>query len=86
MVELTTTCRRGDFVGEMAILHGMRRRANVTAVTYCQLLVLPGRDFRRLAKANPDVRQRIRDTADERAARLDEADPALVERAQVEAG
>ncbi len=77
---------RGDFVGEMAILDGKRRRANVTAVTYCQLLVLPGRDFRRFAKANPNVRQLIKDTADERAARLDEADPALVERAQVEAG
>lgn len=69
---------RGDFVGEMAILDGKRRRADVTAVTYCQLLVLPGRDFRRFAKANPNVRQRIRDTADERAARLEEADPALI--------
>ena len=83
--EASFSLGRGDFVGEMAILHGMRRRANVTAVTYCQLLVLPGRDFRRLAKANPEVRQRIRDTADERAARLDEADPALVQRAQAQA-
>ncbi|MEM7443688.1 MAG: cation:proton antiporter, partial [Pseudomonadota bacterium] len=68
---------RGDFVGEMAILSGLRRRADVTAMSYCQLLVLPGRDFRRFAKANPVVRQRIRDTADERSARLDEADPKL---------
>ena len=71
---------RGDFVGEMAILHGKRRRADVTAVTYCQLLVLHGRDFRRFAKANPVVRRRIRDTAYERAASLDEVDPAAARR------
>lgn len=72
--EASFSLGRGDFVGEMAIIHGQRRRADVVAVTYCQLLVLPGRDFRRFAKANPLVRRRIRDTAIERAASLDEVD------------
>lgn len=34
----------GAYFGEMALLTGERRTANVTAVDYCQLLVLTRRD------------------------------------------
>ena len=57
---------RGDFFGELAILTGRRRLATVTAIAYCQLLVLPGRDFRRFAKTRPELRTRIREVADQR--------------------
>jgi CPA1 family monovalent cation:H+ antiporter len=59
------TLGRGDIFGEMALLTGEPRRADVTAVTYSQLLVLHASDFRRFLGANPDVQatiQRIFDT------------------------
>jgi CPA1 family monovalent cation:H+ antiporter len=36
---------RGEFVSELALLDDNRRRADVTALGYCQLLVLGGDDF-----------------------------------------
>jgi CPA1 family monovalent cation:H+ antiporter len=46
---------RGDFIGELAILTGARRNADVTAIAYCQLLVLNADDFRALIDKNPDI-------------------------------
>jgi CPA1 family monovalent cation:H+ antiporter len=57
---------RGDFFGELALLTGQRRTADVTAIAYCRLLELSGRDFRRFLKAHPDVRAEIRRVADAR--------------------
>lgn len=57
---------RGDFFGELAILVGRRRSASVTAIAYCQLLALQGRDFRRFVRTNPDLRARIREIAEAR--------------------
>ncbi|MGP1393895.1 MAG: cation:proton antiporter [Inquilinaceae bacterium] len=59
---------RGDFFGELGLLSARRRSATVTAIAYCRLLALSGRDFRRFLKANPDIRERISAVAD---ARLD---------------
>lgn len=56
----------GQFFGELAILTGRRRSATVTAVGYCQLLRLSGRDFRRFAKRHPELRDKIRAIADGR--------------------
>lgn len=64
----------GDFFGEMALLTGRRRSATVVALAYCQLLVLQGRDFRRFVKTHPELRQRIRDVADQRAKAAADAD------------
>lgn len=50
---------RGDFFGEMALVLNQRRQANVTAVGYCQLLVLQRHDFRALLKSSPAIRERI---------------------------
>lgn len=60
----------GDFFGEMALLTGKRRTATVTAIAYCNLLVLQGKDFRRFLKANEDLRARIREVADQRWAEI----------------
>ncbi len=47
-------------------------QATVTALTYCQLLVLGGRDLRALLRHNPRIKRRIDETASARA-RLNEA-------------
>ncbi|MCA8931125.1 MAG: cation:proton antiporter [Rhodospirillaceae bacterium] len=57
---------RGDFFGELAIMTGRRRSSTVTAIAYCSLLVLSGRDFRRFAKTQPKLRARIGAVAAER--------------------
>ena len=50
---------RGDFFGEMALLSGRRRQADVVALGYCQLLVLSAADFRRFLKAHPSAKAEI---------------------------
>ncbi|MEJ8574833.1 cation:proton antiporter [Microbaculum marinum] len=57
---------RGDFFGEMALITHTRRQADVTALGYCQLLVLEEAEFRRLLKSNPSIRERIDQVALER--------------------
>lgn len=57
---------RGDFFGELAVLLGRRRSATVTAIAYCHLLVLQGKDCRRFLKAHPDLRAQIRKVAEAR--------------------
>ena len=56
----------GDFFGEMALVTRERRTADVVAEGYCQLLILDGRDFRRLARAIPDLSATIEKVARER--------------------
>jgi monovalent cation:H+ antiporter, CPA1 family len=50
---------RGDFFGEMALLSGGRRTADVIAIGYCQLLVLSSADFRRFLDTNPEAKAQI---------------------------
>jgi len=50
---------RGDFVGEMALVSGKRRQADVFARTYCQLLVLKDDDLQRLFNGNPEIKEQI---------------------------
>jgi monovalent cation:H+ antiporter, CPA1 family len=49
----------GAFFGEMALLSGRLRQADVVAVTYCQLLLLRQLDFERFMRENPDARAAI---------------------------
>jgi len=49
----------GDFFGEMALLSGQPRQADITALTYCRLLVLRKADFERFMTANPEAREAI---------------------------
>ena len=46
----------GDLFGEMALLTGMARQADVVAMTYCRLLVLRKVDFDRFMDDNRDIR------------------------------
>ncbi len=57
----------GEFFGEMALLSGARRSADVTAIDYSQLLVLNQREFRRFLAKYPSLRARIDEVAAQRA-------------------
>jgi CPA1 family monovalent cation:H+ antiporter len=57
---------RGEFVGELALLDDRRRRADVTALGYCQLLVLNGDDFKSLLTMDPAIREAINRVAADR--------------------
>jgi CPA2 family monovalent cation:H+ antiporter-2 len=56
----------GQFFGEMALLSGERRTADVTAVDYCQLLVMTARDFQLFMGRNPALRAELGRFAEER--------------------
>jgi CPA1 family monovalent cation:H+ antiporter len=53
----------GDLFGEMALLTGMTRQADVIAMTYCRLLVLRKVDFDRFMQDNRDIRLAIHNIA-----------------------
>jgi CPA1 family monovalent cation:H+ antiporter len=55
----TIKLARGDFFGEMALLLAQPRQADVTAASYCLLLVLQGDDFQALLKGSEEIRTRI---------------------------
>ena len=57
----------GDFFGEMALLSGRPRGADVIALGYCTVLVLSAGDFRRFLRNYPSARAEIDRIADERA-------------------
>ena len=70
-VEVTTASQpvrlgRGDFIGELAILTGERRNADVTAIAYCQLLLLDADAFRAFLDRSPDIRAEVERVAAER--------------------
>ena len=58
----------GEFFGEMALLSGRLRQADVVALTFCQMLVLRRTDFERFMKANPEARATIDRVAEARQA------------------
>jgi CPA1 family monovalent cation:H+ antiporter len=69
----------GDLFGEMALLTGMARQADVVAVTYCRLLVLRKVDFDRFMQDNHDIRLAIHKIAATRTSmnRADATSPGL---------
>lgn len=58
----------GDFFGEMALLSGARRTADVTVIDYCELLVLTRRDFQSFVSRHPELREGLKKVASEREA------------------
>ena len=62
------TLGRGDFFGEMGLLTGEPRSADVTALDYCQFLTLNRDDFQRFLKKHPEFAAKIGEIAAGRAA------------------
>ena len=58
----------GEFFGEMSLLTGQPRQADVVALSYCRLLVLRKADFDRFIAANPDASALIGQVAQARLA------------------
>jgi CPA2 family monovalent cation:H+ antiporter-2 len=63
----------GDFFGEMALLSGARRTADVTAIDYCEFLVLTRREFQSFVSRHPELRDGLNRVAAEREAMNREA-------------
>jgi CPA2 family monovalent cation:H+ antiporter-2 len=57
----------GDFFGEMALLSGAPRSADVTAIDYTQLMTLDKHDFAKFLGKHPELRARMDKVAAERA-------------------
>ena len=49
----------GEVFGEMALISGQPRSADVTALDYSEFAVLSGRDFRQLLRKYPDIRSQV---------------------------
>jgi CPA2 family monovalent cation:H+ antiporter-2 len=64
----------GDFFGEMALLSGERRSADVTATDYCQFLALDQREFRSFVARYPQLRGHLDALAAQRSAMNRESD------------
>jgi CPA1 family monovalent cation:H+ antiporter len=62
----TVRLGRGDFFGEMALLTGLPRTADVTAIAYSDLLVLYSADFNAFLSRHPAVGAHIARVAAER--------------------
>jgi len=62
----TIDLKAGAFFGEMALLSGERRTADVTAVDYCEFLVLEPRDFAQFMARHPALRKAVKEMADQR--------------------
>jgi CPA2 family monovalent cation:H+ antiporter-2 len=63
-VEVSVAERRiklgaGDFFGEMALISGLPRSADVTALDYCKFATLSRRDFRQFLSRYPEIRDQI---------------------------
>jgi CPA2 family monovalent cation:H+ antiporter-2 len=56
----------GSFFGEMALLTGERRTADVTAVDFCRFYTLSRRDFNQFMSRHPELRAAVAKLASER--------------------
>ncbi len=56
----------GEFFGELALLTEKPRTADVRALGYCHLLVLDARDFARLMRSDPGLKEKIEAVAERR--------------------
>lgn len=60
----------GGFFGELALIYQERRSANITALGYCELLVLAAHDFNTLLEQYPDIKAQVTQTARQRKTRI----------------
>jgi CPA2 family monovalent cation:H+ antiporter-2 len=65
----------GEIFGEMALLSGQRRSADVVALDYCQFLVLTPEDFEAFIAKRPQLRERLHAIAQRRSVRQPDGEP-----------
>ena len=51
--------RSGDFLGEIALITGRKRTASVTTLEPTRVLVITGRDFKRLLRDVPSIQPKV---------------------------
>jgi CPA1 family monovalent cation:H+ antiporter len=68
---------RGEFFGEIALLTGGVRSADITALTYCHLLTIDRADFGKFLTRFPELRETIEATARQRMVQDQAALPAI---------
>jgi CRP-like cAMP-binding protein len=66
----------GDFFGEMALLYGRVRTADVVATSEMRLLNLDGREFQRMLRTTPEIGIKMLANLAERLSDASEAYPA----------
>src|SRR3954471_2230450 len=69
----------GDFFGEMALIMRQPRVADVVALSYCRLLMLPRDAFRQFLRTHPELMQQVRRSAEERLRQMHVTEEALAE-------
>lgn len=62
---------KGDYFGELALLHGGRRTADVVAASAMELLVLDTREFRQMLMTTPTIGLKMLDHLAERVIEAD---------------
>jgi Na+:H+ antiporter len=75
VVDQKLQLKPGDFFGEMALVSGGRRRGNVHALGYCQLLALKEVDFQNLLRSDREIETQITAIASARVAMNERAGP-----------
>ena len=69
----------GEFFGEMALILRRPRTADVVALSYCRLLMLPRDAFRDFLRTHPELMQPVRRSAEQRLRALQTAGEELAE-------
>ena len=52
---IINTFRKGDCFGELGVLDGLPRTANVITMTDCECMVIPGAELKRVIESDPKV-------------------------------
>ncbi|KAJ9461178.1 Cyclic nucleotide-gated cation channel subunit A [Diplonema papillatum] len=64
--EITFTLRAGNFFGEIALLHDVKRTATILALEFCNVLTLDKSDFEEVTGVFPEALNSIKEAAKER--------------------
>ena len=69
--EVIATRRAGDYIGEISLIEHQPRTATVVSTTSVTIDVIGQREFTALLKAEPEIEQQIRATAEQRRKELE---------------
>ena len=56
---MITTLKKGQYFGEIAILHECKRTSYVQAMTFCIINILKKEDFDKIAKNFPEIERKL---------------------------